>query len=188
MIRIENISKSFGGKQVLRNICADIPESGIFAVSGVSGSGKTTLLRILAGLEKPDSGTVSGLDGKKISVMFQNDRLLPWLTALENVAVVCNRETAEKWLEKVELLPAADKKPNELSGGMCRRVALARALAFDGDVLLLDEPFKGLDSALRGRMIKSVEDFAQTRPVILITHDSDEAALAKKILTIEQLP
>lgn len=188
MIKIENISKSFGGKQVLKNISAEIPESGIFAVSGVSGSGKTTLLRILAGLEKPDGGTVSGLDGKKISVMFQNDRLLPWLTALENIAVVCNRETAEKWLEKVELLPAADKKPNELSGGMCRRVALARALAFDGDVLLLDEPFKGLDSALRGRMIKSVEEFAQTRPVILITHDSDEAALAKNRLTIEQLP
>ena len=177
MIRIENISKSFGGKQVLKNLSAEIPESGIFAVSGVSGSGKTTLLRILAGLEKPDGGTISELDGKKISVMFQNDRLLPWLTALENIAVVCNRETAEKWLEKVELLPAADKKPNELSGGMQRRVAVARALAADYELMLLDEPLTGLDGELRLRVMRRIQADLKGRTAIWITHDPDTAAL-----------
>ena len=88
-------------------------------------------------------------------------------------------------LEKVELSDALSKKPAELSGGMCRRVALARALAFDADILLLDEPFKGLDTELRGRIVKLVEDFAKTKPVILITHDPWEVSLAKAKLDIE---
>lgn len=83
---------------------------------------------------------------KKRAVVFQNDRLLPWFSALDNVAAVCSKERAKELLEKVELSDSLDKKPAELSGGMCRRVALARALAFDADILLLDEPFKGLDA------------------------------------------
>ena len=166
MIELQNISKSFDGVSVLDNISVKIPDSGIFAICGASGSGKTTLMRIILGLEQPDSGNISGLEGKKTAVVFQNDRLLPWLSALDNVAAVCSKERAKEMLEKVELSDALNKKPAELSGGMCRRVALARALAFDADILLLDEPFKGLDTELRGRIVKLVEDFAKTKPVM----------------------
>lgn len=186
MIKIENISKAFGGEPVLSSISAVIPDSGIFAICGSSGSGKTTLLRIMIGLEQPDSGTISGLEGKKTAVVFQNDRLLPWMSALDNVAAVCSKEKAAEMLKKVELQDAMDKKPAELSGGMCRRVALARALAYNAQILMLDEPFKGLDSGLRGRMVKLVQDFALTRPVILITHDPWEASLAETRLDIEK--
>ena len=184
MITVKNITKTFDSKKVLDNINTVIPDSGIFAVSGASGSGKTTFMRILAGLETPDSGIVEGLEGKKISVMFQDDRLLPWYSALDNVAAVCNKDTAKEWLKKVELTHAADKKPSELSGGMCRRVALARALAFDGDILFLDEPFKGLDIELRERMAELIKTFAKTKPVILITHDRWEVSLATNELKI----
>ena len=180
MIELQNISKSFDGVSVLDNISAKIPDSGIFAICGASGSGKTTLMRIILGLEQPDSGNISGLEGKKTAVVFQNDRLLPWLSALDNVAAVCSKERAKEMLEKVELSDALNKKPAELSGGMCRRVAL------DADILLLDEPFKGLDTELRGRIVKLVEDFAKTKPVILITHDPWEVSLAKAKLDIEK--
>ena len=184
MITVKNLNKTFDSKKVLDNISTVIPDSGIFAVSGASGSGKTTFMRILAGLETPDSGTIDGLRDKKISVMFQEDRLLPWYSALENVAAVCDKDIAKNWLQKVELAHAADKKPDELSGGMCRRVSLARALAFDGDILFLDEPFKGLDIELRERMAELIKDFAKTKPVILITHDRWEAALAQNEMNI----
>ena len=127
MIELQNISKSFDGVSVLDNISAEIPDSGIFAICGASGSGKTTLMRIILGLEQPDSGNISGLEGKKTAVIFQNDRLLPWLSALDNVAAVCSKERAKEMLEKVELSDTLNKKPAELSGGMCRRVEAACA-------------------------------------------------------------
>lgn len=101
MIELQNISKSFDGVSVLDNISAKIPDSGIFAICGASGSGKTTLMRIILGLEQPDSGNISGLGGKKTAVVFQNDRLLPWLSALDNVAAVCSKERAKEMLEKL---------------------------------------------------------------------------------------
>ena len=113
MIELQNISKSFDGVSVLDNISAEIPDSGIFAICGASGSGKTTLMRIILGLEQPDSGNISGLEGKKTAVVFQNDRLLPWLSALDNVAAVCSKERAKEMLEKVELSDALSKKPAE---------------------------------------------------------------------------
>ena len=101
MIELQNISKSFDGVSVLDNISTGIPDSGIFAICGASGSGKTTLMRIILGLEQPDSGNISGLEGKKTAVVFQNDRLLPWLSALDNVAAVCAEERAKEMLGKV---------------------------------------------------------------------------------------
>lgn len=110
MIKLQSISKSFDGVSVLENISAEIPDSGIFAICGTSGSGKTTLMRIILGLEQPDSGNIYGLEGKKAAVVFQNDRLLPWFSALDNVAAVCSKERAKELLEKVELSDSLDKK------------------------------------------------------------------------------
>ena len=180
MIELQNISKSFVGVSVLDNINAEIPDSGISAICGASGSGKTTLMRIILGLEQPDSGNISGLEGKKTAVVFQNDRLLPWLSAFDNVAAVCSKERAKEMLEKVELSDALSKKPAELSGGMCRRVALARAIAFarsglGRDAAILDEPLKGLDNAMKKRIVPRFSDAFATR--VIITHDENEAEL-----------
>ncbi|NLP47471.1 MAG: ABC transporter ATP-binding protein [Clostridiales bacterium] len=188
-LKIENISKSFGQKKVLQNLSLDLPAEGIVALLGNSGAGKTTLLRIIAGLETPDSGRVLGLEGKHISYVFQNDRLLKGFSALENVALVSDRETARLWLQNFGMGDALDKKPGLLSGGMRRRVALARGLAFAkaGGILLLDEPFKGLDKDLKQRIIPYVQKIAQDSLVILVTHDKKEAGLASVNYFIDQI-
>lgn len=177
-IKIENISKSYESKKVIDNLSFELPEKGIFCLLGESGSGKTTLLRLIAGLEEPDSGKITGLEDKKISFVFQEDRLLPGSTAFENVALAGGAEAAKLWLERLEIDQAEAQKPCTLSGGMCRRVALARALAFGGDVLLLDEPFKGYDIELKKRIIPYIVEFSQNALVVLVTHDESEAALA----------
>ncbi|HZK39435.1 MAG TPA: ATP-binding cassette domain-containing protein [Clostridia bacterium] len=177
-IKIEQVSKSFEGKEVLKDFSLELPEKGVYSLLGASGSGKTTLLRLIAGLDTPDSGRITGTQSKKISFVFQGDRLLPGSTALENVAVAAPLETAKLWLKRLELDDAADKKPDKLSGGMCRRVALARALAFGGDILLLDEPFKGFDSELKKRIMPYIVEFSKNSLVVLVTHDEQEAQIA----------
>ena len=179
-ITLKNVTKSFDSVRVLDLPALEIPDTGIFAILGASGNGKTTLLRILAALETPDSGSVEGLDGKKISVVFQEDRLLPTLTALQNVAIVSNEKNAKDALCAVGLSDAADKLPSQLSGGMARRVALARAIAYGGDVYLLDEPFKGLDSEIKNQVVSLFVKLAEKASVIIVTHDEQEAALAAK--------
>ena len=197
MIKLNKVCFSYDGEHpVLVDFCMEIPDGGAIAVMGASGSGKTTLLRILLGLEKPNSGEILGLNNKRFAVVFQEDRLLQHRTARQNVEIpLIGRTQIEKTnvhkiagtaLRDVELNGFEDFSVRELSGGMCRRVALARALAFDADILLLDEPFKGLDTELRGRIVKLVEDFAKTKPVILITHDPWEVSLAKAKLDIEK--
>ncbi len=184
-IKIEHVSKSFEGKEVIRNFSLELPEKGIYVLLGASGAGKTTLLRLIAGLDAPDSGHITGTQGKKISFVFQGDRLLPASTAFENIALAASPETAKLWLKRLELDDAADKKPNKLSGGMARRVALARALAFGDDILLLDEPFKGFDSELKKRVIPYITDFAKNALVVLVTHDKQEATIADAVFTME---
>jgi NitT/TauT family transport system ATP-binding protein len=188
-IKLLDITKSFGGKKVLKNLNLDFPDSGLVCVLGNSGSGKTTLLRLIADLETADYGTVEIDAGRKISYVFQNDRLLPGFSTLENVALVSDTETAKLWLDRFELGNALGKKPRQLSGGMRRRVALARAFAFlqPGDILLMDEPFKGLDAELKSRIIPFMTDFAKQGLVILVTHDEKEAALADLTFYIDEL-
>ncbi len=188
-LRVINLSKNFSAKKVLKNINIDFPPSGLICISGRSGSGKTTLLRLIAGLEIPDSGSVEGLEDKRISYVFQNDRLLPGFTALENVAIVSDPETALLWLKRFELGDAISKKPKQLSGGMQRRVALARAMAYakDGDILLLDEPFKGLDADLKSKIIPYIQDFSQKNLVLLVTHDEKEASLTDACIFINEI-
>ncbi|MBR5381966.1 MAG: ABC transporter ATP-binding protein [Oscillospiraceae bacterium] len=152
MIRFRNVYFSFGETPVFEDLTLDIPKKCV--LKAPSGRGKTTLLRLAAGLLRPDAGSVSGAP-EKIAFLFQDDRLLPWLTAEENVAAVLpgeRKDEAAAWLGYVELASLKNARPDELSGGQRRRVALARALAFGGDLLLLDEPFKGLDPALTDRM------------------------------------
>lgn len=181
-IKIKNITKSYGGKTVLDNLSFEIPDSGIFGIFGPSGCGKTTLLRILCGLEEADSGEIH--DAGSFSVVFQEDRLMPSMTALENVSAVSDEKIAKEWLEKVGLGESFGKYPRELSGGMSRRVAIARAFAFDADALILDEPFKGLEAELKESIAELICEYAQKRPVILVTHDEQLKKLALNYVKI----
>lgn len=173
MISLSHVTKHFGEKEVLHDFSLRLDDHGVTAVVGSNGSGKTTLLRILAGLEKKYSGEV--VTGNRIAYVFQDYRLVPTLTALENVALVLDkakRAEAIKFLRAVGLENEADSLPGSLSGGMQQRLALARAFAFEGDLLLLDEPFSALDDAWRRNMLDAVQKIAETRPVVLVTHDA----------------
>ncbi len=170
-IKLENISKSFAEKSIIEDISFTVPDKGLFGIFGDSGCGKTTLLRIISGLDTPSSGKISGNTYPKLSVVFQEDRLLPSQTVLKNVSIISDDETALKCLKKVHLDDSASLKTEELSGGMGRRVAIARALAYNGDLFLLDEPFKGLENGLKEEIFALFEEIAKAKPVIIITHD-----------------
>ncbi len=162
------------------------PEGKVSCLFGPSGRGKTTILRLLAGLEQADGGTVDGVGDRRVSVIFQEDRLLPFCTAQMNIAVAAPGSDARLWLEKVELADDAGKFPAQLSGGMCRRVALARALAYDGAVFLMDEPFQGLDREMKLRMMALVRTALAGKTAVLVTHDPEERDfLADTVLSLE---
>ena len=172
-IRVDHISKSYKDKIVFDDFSIDLPAHWIVGLSGPSGCGKTTFLHILAGLIAFDSGSITGISGKRTGVVFQEDRLLPWLTAAENLdLVIKNQAKTTKLLEEIQLSDYSDYYPSEMSGGMKRRISLARALAFDCDLLLMDEPFQGLDDVLKDNMHKLVLREAQSKPVLLVSHDS----------------
>ena len=177
---LTRISKEYDGQNVLKGLDLRIEDGRITAVMGPSGLGKTTLLKILLGLEICE-GSVSGMQGRKVSTVFQESRLLPWLTLKQNLELVCGPGSEAKIdaaLALMELTDAADKKPAELSGGMQRRGALARALAYDGDVYILDEPFTGLDEELKDRIAGALCERwrKEKKTVLFVTHDSAEAA------------
>ena len=157
-IELKHISKNYNGQTVLRDFSLTLPERGTVCFFGPSGCGKTTLLNCIAGLLPLDKGMVNGVEGKKISYIFQENRLLPWVTANENITVVMNsgngkHKAASEWLQLVGLEDAQDKHPGELSGGMRQRLSIARALAYEGDILLMDEPFQALDAESRNQII-----------------------------------
>lgn len=172
-----DVSHSYGEKQILENFNLSLGPGQRIALMGPSGCGKTTVLRIVLGLLKPQDGTVEN-DFSKVAVVFQEPRLLPWRRAWENVNLVLGDTAstmprAKEALEALGLGSAADQYPGELSGGMQQRVALARALVLEGDLLILDEPFKGLDESLRQQVIAKT---AETKAaVLLVTHDREEA-------------
>ena len=178
MLKLTAVSHRYGEQPVLENRNLILEPEQRIAVMGPSGCGKTTLLRIVLGLLKPTTGTAENTF-RKTTAVFQEPRLLPWRTALENVNLVLGDgkstlETAKKYLAQVGLSDAGDKYPRELSGGMQQRVALARALAAEGDLLVLDEPFKAMDEALREQIIALV---GKTKAaVLLVTHEEAEAA------------
>lgn len=178
MIRIQDLTVSYGGPPVLRHCSLHIPRGGHAALMGPSGCGKTTLINAVAGLVRPSGGRID-VNGV-VSYVFQEPALFPWLTALENVNAVLSdsRGTlsrAEAWLRAVELGDCGAKYPRELSGGQKQRVAICRALAFGGDILLLDEPLKGLDPELRERTARLILEKSEGRTLLLATHDEAEA-------------
>ena len=184
-MRAEDLCVRYDDKIVLDHFSADFG-GGITCLVGPSGFGKTTLLHVIAGLVIPESGRITGRPDK-VTLMFQDDRLFPWMTALENVRIVCDdAQKAAYWLQAVELGSEADTYPAELSGGMRRRVALARALAFGGDLLLLDEPFKGMDLPLVQRLAPLIKDLHI--PVIVSTHSPEEQEiLGGTVLEMDKL-
>ena len=185
-IQITNISKTYGDKQVLNHISKEFPSGGTTVIMGASGCGKTTLLRILLGLEMPDSGEVSGMP-EKAAVLFQEDRLCEDVSAYGNIALVlerkatrARRETQRHKIEQeaaqVGIMPD-DLKQNvmELSGGMRRRIALLRALLYEADCVILDEPFKGLDKETKQMVMRYVKKKTAGKTTFLVTHDALEA-------------
>jgi nitrate/nitrite transport system ATP-binding protein len=199
-LELKGVGKGYGKGATRTNVLADINlsvERGEFvAIVGYSGAGKTTLVSMMAGLAGPDQGTIT-LDGKPVKgpgadrgVVFQNYSLLPWMTAYENIHLAVDqtfsswtpekkREHAEKYLAMVNLTPARNKKPSELSGGMRQRVSVARALAMDPEVLLMDEPLSALDALTRATLQDEIGRIWQSsrKTVVLITNDVDEAIL-----------
>ena len=178
-----DLCKAYGDHIVLRDFNLRVIEGEIVSVMAPSGAGKTTLLRILLGLTPQDSGRVEGLTGRRLSAVFQEDRLLPWGSALGNLRFAHPGLTPEEGLRVLDALDigeAADQKVTELSGGMARRVALARALLGDWDVLLMDEPFRGLDEDAKRRAMDAVLSARRGRTVLFVTHDIREAAALRR--------
>lgn len=172
MIEIKNISKSFDGKSVLTDASFKVSEGECVALCGASGAGKTTLLRIIAGLEKADSGEVIYPKNKRRTFVFQENRLLENRSVLENIlAVADDRERAMYFLERCSLAEHKDKKASQLSGGMKRRLAIARALTFGGDIYFLDEPLRELDEESHKKIAQLIKEEIAGKTAILITHD-----------------
>ena len=178
MLALDKVCFSYGETAVITDLSLTLPESGAVRVTGPSGCGKTTLLRLIAGLETPNGGKITRPSDLRISMVFQENRLFDWLTVRENVAIVCeNAVLVQRALDAVQLADDAEKYPHQLSGGMQRRVAIARAMAYNGDLLILDEPFTGLDEALYRQIAARLrEQFAQ-KLILLVTHSDEEAAL-----------
>lgn len=199
MIRLLNIKKSFNNLTVLDNIDMKFEEGSVTAILGPSGCGKTTLLRIVAGLISADSGEITGTDGKNLSFLFQEPRLLPWKNAWKNLELVlpddldkeARRKKCFEMLELVGLKGYENHFPSELSGGMCQRLAMARAFIIQSDILLMDEPFQSLDLKRHGQMISLFRSlWVKKRPLtIMVTHDVQEALLlSDKVYVLSEKP
>ena len=176
-IVIRGLSKAFEGKQVLRDFSAVLPAGQVTGLMAPSGAGKTTLLRILMGLETPDRGTITGLQGLRLSAVFQEDRLCENLNLVSNLRLVTptlSQSAAEKALTAVGLTDCLHQPVRELSGGMRRRVAILRALLAEYDLLFLDEPFKGLDRETKEVVMADTRRRCDGRTVLFVTHDPTE--------------
>lgn len=207
-LELNNVHKNYGqGKnfqKVLKDINLEIEEGEFVAIVGFSGSGKTTLINLISGLQEPSEGEIL-FKGKKVTgtshnrgVIFQNYSLLPWLSVFQNVAVAVketypdkSRKEREDWvksyLEMVSLTPALDKRPKELSGGMKQRVAVARTLSMDPEMILMDEPLGALDALTRGNLQDEILQIWEKnkRTALLITNDVDEGIyMADRIIPL----
>lgn len=178
VLEISVLNKRYGTVQAVKDISFTLEAGDILGIVGESGCGKTTLLRLLMGLERPDGGSITGLEGLRMSAVFQEDRLLEHLTAAENIRFVCGSlpEETETLLLRLGLEKESLSRPvREFSGGMKRRAAIARALLAAFDVLFLDEPYKGLDADTKKAVQDAVGEYTRNKTVVLVTHDPAEA-------------
>ena len=185
MLELKNISKSFSNKQVLNHFSLKIAEHEKVCIMGPSGCGKTTLLRIACNLLSPDSGEIINTF-KKESFIFQENRLLPWYDAIHNITCLgIENSVAKKYLDMVGLGAEACSYPSELSGGMARRLAIARALSFGVDIFYIDEAFYGLDHLTKQEILGIFKTELKQKAALIITHDTDVAnELADRIIKI----
>lgn len=177
-ICVKNLSKSYGGKVIFHNLDMTIEYGQTVCIMAPSGAGKTTLLRILMGLERADSGSITGLENKRFSAVFQEERLCEGMTAADNIRLVTPllaSHTVLREMGRLELENCHGQPVSELSGGMRRRVSILRALLAEYDVLFLDEPFQGLDDALKKKVIAYVKEKTRDKTVVFVTHDRQEA-------------
>lgn len=191
-IYFSHVYKAFGLQPVLRDLNLNLPEGSTTCIMGPSGSGKTTLLNLLLGLLSPDSGSISGLENKRIAAVFQENRLCETLDAADNLRLVCGKTLSNTLLaqsfQEIGLTGALGKPVAELSGGMKRRVAILRALLADSNFILLDEPFKGLDDTLKQQVISYICRKAEGKTLLLVTHDPSEAkAMNAEIIELQKL-
>lgn len=172
MIEVKKLTKRYGEKTVFNNLSFFIPEGANAVFTGRSGVGKTTLMRCIAGLESPDSGEITGINGKRLSYVFQENRLIPQISALNNL--LCFHPDscrAKELLAAAGLLSDADTPVSDLSGGMKRRLAVVRALLYGGDIYFFDEPFRELDKSTADTVRELVKRETDGKTVILATHE-----------------
>lgn len=188
-IHLDHISFEYGRREILSDFTLTLPSTGVTILRGPSGCGKTTLLRLLAGLEQPRSGRITGVCPRETAFLFQENRLLPWRTAEQHLTDVLprdRREEAERWLALTELTGEERSYPAALSGGMCRRLALARCLALGGRLYLLDEPFAGVDPQRASRIMTGLR--ALPAPVLLTSHEDHILSLAHRVIDLDGPP
>lgn len=188
-IIVDKLCKSYGDNQVLESVDLEFEAGKITCIMGESGIGKTTLLKVLMGLEKKDGGNISGIDDNtKFSVVFQEDRLCDSLTSFGNVFMVCDKTISKDYIKKQLMLVLPEnavlKKTSLLSGGMRQRVAIVRAMIIHSDIVLMDEPFKGLDEETKKLVTAYVKDNQRGRTMLIITHNRDEAELLEAPICI----
>lgn len=185
MLKLENLTVAYKKNTVIENLSYEFKDGCHYAIMGASGIGKTTLINTVAGLKKPKSGAVLS-SFTKPTYIFQEPRLFPWLNALENVEAV-SKDTAlcKSLLNKLIACDDIEKKyPSELSGGMKQRVSIARALAYDSDMVIMDEPFKGLDEELRADVRKFVFEYFKGKTLLMVTHDMEDAVYCDYVLRL----
>lgn len=178
-MKIQYLCKSFDGKVVLDHVSLTLESGGTACLMAPSGRGKTTLLRCIAGLETPDSGQITDLP-ERIAYVFQEDRLCDGFSAVDNIRLVTGKALGEgeirRHLEELGLAGSLDQPVRELSGGMRRRVVISRAVCFGADLLLLDEPFKGLDDEARQQTADYILRHRGAAAILCVTHDREDAA------------
>ena len=189
MLRVRELSKSFGDKRVLQSLSFAFPERAVTAITGPSGVGKTTLVNLLLGLTEPDSGEILGREGLRLAAVFQEDRLIEHYTALENVRLITGGGISEaeirRALAAVGLEPGDRRRVSKYSGGMKRRVAIVRAALAAPELLILDEPFKGLDEDTRAVCAGYILNACPNATILLITHEPEELRLMRPAAVLE---
>lgn len=185
MIKFKNINFSYGRKEIFNGFNLTVNDGDRICLFAPSGYGKTTVLRLIMGLEKPKSGIIEGIENKRISAVFQEDRLLPQKSLLENVSLFGGVESAKEIISKLGLSDSENLYPKSLSGGMARRTAIARALNHKADIYIFDEPFNGIDKENLVTTAELINELTKDKTFILVSHNPEEAKLLNcKIINI----